>query len=192
ADLARRGAASRQAQDRATLTPEQLQRLLPAGTALIDLLEYGRCSPPPGGKGKWQHERRLAAFVLRPSAAVARVELGPSAPIAEAVEQWRGTWGPGEPPDPRSDPAATLRRLVWEPLEPYLKDVRTVLVSPDGALLRFPLAALPGSKPDTYLIEEVALATVAVPQLLPACLAPADAAPNPSPPPPLLSADLAS
>jgi CHAT domain-containing protein len=47
-----------------------------------------------------------------------------------------------------------------------------VLICPDGALGRVPFAALPGSKPGSYLIEEVALATVPVPSALPALLAP--------------------
>jgi CHAT domain-containing protein len=190
ADLARQSVAFRRVQEQAALAPEQLQRLLPAGTALVDLLEYRHFSPPPRGKGKWQVERRLAAFVLRPDVALIRLELGPSVPIAVAVEQWRSTWGKGEAPEGKTDPASTLRRLVWQPLEPHLKDVRTVLVSPDGALLRFPFAALPGSKPNTYLIEEIAMATVAVPQMLPAWLVPAEPAgdtpPNDAAPPPSL------
>ena len=64
-----------------------------------------------------------------------------------------------------------VRRLVWEPLEPHLQGVQTVLVSPDGALGQLAWAALPGQKPDTYLIEERAMAVVAVPSELPALLA---------------------
>ena len=61
-----------------------------------------------------------------------------------------------------------LRSLVWNKLEPHLAGVETLLISPDGPLCRFPLAALPGTKPDTYLIEErpLAIVVVPVPQLL--------------------------
>ena len=52
-----------------------------------------------------------------------------------------------------------------------------MLVSPDGALDRFPLAALPGKKEGTYLIEDVAIATVPIPRLLPELLA-ADSSPS--------------
>ena len=34
--------------------------------------------------------------------------------------------------------------------------------APDGALTRFPFAALPGERPDTYLIEDLAVAVVAL------------------------------
>ncbi len=63
-----------------------------------------------------------------------------------------------------------MYRLVWKPLQPHLKDARLVLVSPDGVLTRLPFAALPGSKKDSYLLEDMALAIVPVPQLLPQML----------------------
>ena len=47
----------------------------------------------------------------------------------------------------------------------------TLLVAPDGALNRLPLGALPGSKPGSYLIEELSVAVIPVPQVLPELLA---------------------
>jgi CHAT domain-containing protein len=47
-----------------------------------------------------------------------------------------------------------------------------VLVSPDAALGRLPFAALPGKKPGSYLIEEVPIAVLPVPQFLPLLLRP--------------------
>ena len=44
--------------------------------------------------------------------------------------------------------------------------IKTVLVSPDGALGQVPLAALPGKEPNTYLIEERSIAVVPVPRML--------------------------
>src|SRR5262249_42027238 len=49
-------------------------------------------------------------------------------------------------------------------------------ISPDGALSSVPFAALPGAREGTYLIEDVALAVVPVPQLLPEMLRPVDRA----------------
>src|SRR5262249_50288688 len=37
----------------------------------------------------------------------------------------------------------------------------TVLISPDGVLAQFPFAALPGSKPGSYLVEELSIGYVA-------------------------------
>jgi tetratricopeptide (TPR) repeat protein len=173
ADLADRSAAFRQQRELARLTPRQLQEALPPDTALVDFLEYTRFSPPAAGKGPWQRERRLAAFVVRPDSVVQR-DLGPAQPIADAVGQWRLTLKRRAPAEGDADPATKLWRLVWEPLEPHLRGAKIVLVSPDGALTRLPFAALPGADPEKYLIEEVGIAVVPVPQFLPELLAPSD------------------
>ncbi len=142
------------------LSPEGLQAALPAGTALIDFLEYSHFTVPTHGKGKLTFERRLVAFVVRRDRPLVRAYLGPAAPVAAAIECWRKAHG--------ADTARgkELRCRLWEPLEEYLKDVKTVLVSPDGILARMPFGALPGKKPGTYLIEERAVAVIPVPQLL--------------------------
>ena len=101
--------------------------------------------------------------MVRPQQAIERVELGPTKPIGELVDRWRQSYSQAD--------GAEFRKLVWEPLEDKLAAATTVLVSPDGALDRFPLAALPGKKDGTYLIEDVAIATVPIPRLLPELLA---------------------
>lgn len=58
-----------------------------------------------------------------------------------------------------------------------------MLISPDGALARFPWAALPGEAPGTYILEEQAIAVVPVPRLLPELLQPLA---GDTPPPSLL------
>jgi tetratricopeptide (TPR) repeat protein/CHAT domain-containing protein len=170
-------------------TSDDLRRALPAGMALVDLLEYDRFVPSKekGAKPRW--ERRLAAFVVRPDRQVERVELGPVAPIAVAIELWRIRNAPHPkwtPPEQyilgkaltvwkrdfaNADPGTKLREWVWEKLEPHLGDAGTVLISPDGATARFPWPALPGKEPGSYLIEQVAIAVVPVPRLLPELLA---------------------
>jgi len=102
---------------------------------------------------------------------VIRVELGPSRAIVEAVSSWRATLNRSAPVTGETDPAATIRRLVWTPLEPYLADATSVLISPDAALNRLPFAALPGREPGKYLLEELSLAVVPVAQQLPYVLA---------------------
>jgi CHAT domain-containing protein len=57
--------------------------------------------------------------------------------------------------------AGQLRTLLWDKLAPSLPGCTVVLLSPDGVLCSLPWAALPGSKPGTYLIEEVAIAQIA-------------------------------
>jgi CHAT domain-containing protein/tetratricopeptide (TPR) repeat protein len=150
-------------------TPAEVQKALPAGSALIDFIEYSVL--PPLARNP---ELRLAAFVLRAGRPIERVNLGDAIAIAKWVDQWRKTYGEG---GPGVAAAAELRRLVWDPLEQHLEGARLVLVSPDGALTRMPLGALPARKPGTYLIEdeELRLAVIPVPRLLPELLESLDA-----------------
>jgi CHAT domain-containing protein len=173
-ELARLSADFRRLRQRERLTPAQLQKALPKGAVLVDLLEYGHYKPGPGGKGLVA-QRRLAAFVVRPDALV-RLDLGRADVVAEQIDRWRLAVRRGYRPDGRGNgPGERLRELLWEPLLPHLKGARTVLVSPDGATTRLPFAALPGSRPGSYLLEEIDLAVVPVPQLLPELLARAKA-----------------
>ena len=80
---------------------------------------------------------------------------------------WRGTIKRTNPIVGNDDPAVTLRDKVWMPIERQLKDSDVVLLSPDGALCRLPMSALPGAVENTYLIEERTIGIIPVPQLLP-------------------------
>ena len=139
---------------------------LPRDAVLVDFLSARiGTSSKKDGKPTMTFERRLIAFVVRCDKPVALVDLGPVAPLAEAIDTWRATFGMS--PDGAAA-GQRLRKRIWEPLEPSLVGVKTVLLSPDGVLGRLPIAALPGKKPGTYLLEDYRLAIVPVPQLLPA------------------------
>jgi CHAT domain-containing protein len=119
-----------------------------------------------------QEERHFVAFVVRPDRSIVRVDLGPSAPIDDAVDRWRSASVESQSAGGTGlvHSANELSHLVWKPLERWLDGIRAVLVSPDESLARFPLAAFPGHRPDSYLIEEMPIALVPVPQLLPQLL----------------------
>ena len=92
AELSRLDAGFRTAQQIATSTPAELQVSLPdATTALVDYLAYTAYQPPAAGRGEFQSERRLLAFVLRQGRPVERVELGPLAAIQKVVDNWRSS-----------------------------------------------------------------------------------------------------
>lgn len=148
-------------------TPEQLQAALPANVTLVDFLEYAHSPVGTAGAKEPAAAGHLMAFVVRPQGAIVRVSLGPCRGIHEAIGLWRKSFGRTRE---AAHAASELRRLVWLPLEPHLGKVLTVVVSPDGLLARFPLAALPGSTPESYLIEERAVAVIPVPQALPTLL----------------------
>jgi CHAT domain-containing protein/Tfp pilus assembly protein PilF len=175
AELARRGAEL--APDQGGVTAERLQASLPADAALVDFLEYTHSPPRPEGAGdEARPAQHLAAFIVRAGRPVVRLSLGPTAPIHQAIDVWRRTYGrPGK----GELAAIELRKALWLPLQAHLADAPTVLVSPDGNLARFPLAALPGKEQGTYLLEERAVAVVAVPQSLPELFSETDTTPSP-------------
>ena len=165
-ELARRSVAWREA--KRDVTPEDLRNSLPEDVALIDFLEYRHWTPTPGNPApEGTSEQHLLAVVVRRGQTPYLLDLGPVAPLSEAIKKWREAWGRSEP---GREAGQFLRERIWLPLEDKLVGVKFVLVSPDGVLGRLPLAALPGSKPGTYLLEEWSLATLPVPQALPALL----------------------
>jgi CHAT domain-containing protein/tetratricopeptide (TPR) repeat protein len=130
---------------------------LPAGVVLVDFLEYTHHTPPAGRPRVRKAERRLVAFVLRQGEPCVLVELGGATQVRDAVATWRASLG-GAAEARRA--GEELRRRVWLRVEKYLAKDSVVLLAPDGPLGLLPFAALPGSKPDTYLIEERAIAHV--------------------------------
>lgn len=168
--LAQRSEAYRQSKKTATL--EDLTASLPDDAVLIDFVEYAHYHKPHGDLRAAAgmpsiSDRRFAAFIVQKHRPVDFVALGSADRAIAAIDHWRETQGMG--PDGIAA-GSQLREQLWMPLESRLGDAKFVIVSPDGALGRLPLAALPGRKPDTYLIEDWALTTVAVPQALPSLM----------------------
>ena len=170
--LAERSAVYRTIQARARVGSGEVRTALPKGSALIDLVDYFHVEPPAKGQIEPSEEQRMVAFVVRPERQkVVIVSLGPSQALAALIDRWRASYGAGKtPPAGETDPGAELRKRLWEPLAAHLEGVKVVLVSPDGPLHGLPWAALPGSRPGTFLVHEHAFAVVPVPQLLPELL----------------------
>ena len=160
-ELSNRSASYREAQQ--LVTVEELRTSLPTGHVLVDFWEYSQLMPPTENKpAPTQFERRLVAFIVRPDKpSVTLVPLGAVKPLAQAIGTWRKTFGQSTE---AAQAGQLLRERLWTPLEPHLTDAKMVLVSPDGVLGRFPLIALPGDKPGSYLLEQRALAIAPVPQ----------------------------
>ncbi|MGC3972537.1 MAG: tetratricopeptide repeat protein [Pirellulales bacterium] len=168
-ELSRRSAEFRRAVRRTTL--DELVASLPEGAVLVDILDYLRTIPAADRQAAPDVERQFIAFIVRSGVAKAEqvrvVPLGPTPPILQSVDAWRESFGMSAE---GMRAGGELRRAIWEPLLPALDKATTILVSTDGALGRLPLGALPGKEPGTYLVEEVRLATIPVPQLLPALI----------------------
>ena len=162
-DLSMRSEAYRVAQE--AVKVDELRVSLPVGHALVDFWEYSQLiSPREGQSTPAQFERQMAAFIVRPDDQnVTLISLGAVEPLREAIEQWRRSYGQS---NESSQAAKLLRERLWAPLEERLTGISVVLVSPDGVLGRFPLLALPGEKPGSYLLEERSIAIVPVPQAI--------------------------
>jgi CHAT domain-containing protein/tetratricopeptide (TPR) repeat protein len=167
--LSARSEAFRSIQSRSRVGATEVRAALPEGAALVDIVDYLHVEARAKEQEGVFEEQRVVAFVVRPELQdVVIVPLGPSKELAELIDRWRTSFGVGKaPPGGASDPGAELRKRLWEPLAEHLHGVNTVLISPDGPLHGLPWAALPGSKPGTFLIHEHAFAVVPVPQLLP-------------------------
>jgi CHAT domain-containing protein/tetratricopeptide (TPR) repeat protein len=169
--LSARSAVYRALQEQALLGADDIRAELGKShnVALLDFVDYLHW----GVLTQWLRipfsERRLVAFVVQPvQKSVTVVPLGSSELMAQRIDRWRASYGAGKaPPEGSADPAAELRKHLWEPLEKHLKGVKVVLVSPDGPLHGLPFAALPGAEPGTFLVRDYAFAVVPIPQLLP-------------------------
>jgi CHAT domain-containing protein len=155
-------------------SPEQLRQALPDGTALLDLVVYRSWVPPEKRKGKkeeWQYH--LVAFVVRPDQDVQTLFFEDLKTIQTLIEAWR-TAATRNNAAAQAEAARQLHEKLWQPLQKHLGQARTVLICPDGPLARFPFAALPGSKPGSFLIEDLAIGYVTSGRQLTDLLQPAD------------------
>ncbi len=145
----------------------QLGAKLPPHAVFIDLVQFYYFPP-----GKPQQVRRktplnnlskdtvcYAAFLLSSNGKVTWIDLGPAEPIDKLVKRWREEIV-GDAAGERVT-AAELGKLLWSPLANNLpQGVNTVFIGPDGALSAVPWCALPGTKPGSILLEDLAIATV--------------------------------
>jgi CHAT domain-containing protein len=158
--------------DRASVS--DLVRRLPPKTAVVDLVERWQWMPPvsdvprrlgsndrPKPSELWARKRYYEAFVVRraenePGWSVAWATLGDGDELDRLLGDGMATLRQGRKADPGLP--KQLRRTFWEPIEAALGDCQTVILVPDGRLAQVPWNALPGRRPDSYLIEDYALA----------------------------------
>jgi hypothetical protein len=82
-------------------SPVDLQKVLPAGTAFVDLLHYTEFERNPKVRGEKALKRtpRYVAFMVTREG-VARIELGKAQPIEETLDLWRRALVEGSPAEP--------------------------------------------------------------------------------------------
>lgn len=155
------------------VTADDIRRALPSDATLVTFFDYKRLVWPDFAQLPEEHQvvPSLGAFLCSADGTVVLLDLGAIEHTTNDVSIWRRTLGSGEQ---AAEAALDLRRRIWEPIEAHVDQEDLILVSPDGPLEQFPLAALPGVNPGTYLLEEYRIVTLPVPRLLPELVAAAD------------------
>jgi len=138
---------------------DEVVHALPPGAALVGFTRRSIFDDPVGTRNPDTFD--YMAMVLAPGAsAPTPIVLGPATEIDALVLAWRrAAIGPGVEKATHSADETTyrhageaLRRRVWDPLVPLIRNAKTVFVVPDGELGLVNLAALPVGVGD-YLVE---------------------------------------
>lgn len=144
--LERVGSADRAAEDLIrSVTIEQVRAALPPRSVLLEFVAYRPQGP------KRSRAVRYAVFALSPEQELAWAPLGEEAAIDTGVRDLRAALANPDSTTVESI-AQDLFRLILGPIEPKLKNVDRIFVSPDGALTLLPMGALVGSD-GRYLVD---------------------------------------
>jgi CHAT domain-containing protein/tetratricopeptide (TPR) repeat protein len=135
---------------RTSARPEDVCAALPSGAVLVDFVRYDPWAEP-----------RYAAFVVRPSCEVRRVELGRADHVDALLAAWRDVLGRRDALAWRVDGrGADFAAAIWAPLAEAVGDASLILVVPDGALAAAPFAGLPLGD-GSYLVERATVVGLA-------------------------------
>jgi CHAT domain-containing protein len=128
---------------------------LPPDAMLIDLIEARRYRQRKPDESI-ADERLLLAYVVGRTG-VERVELGARDEVRKGVVAFRNALDRSQPDftGPQLEAAKHVRQLV-----PLLRNATKLFVVPDGDLHSMPWAALPGSKPNSFFVEEKSVVLV--------------------------------
>src|SRR6266498_3903283 len=133
------------------VTLAAIQSAIPARAALIEFYSYHPFNAKSARPAEAFGQPRYVAYVLRQQGEARWVDLGEAAPIDRAVTALRQALGSPNRADVRQL-ARALDEKVMRPVRKLVGDIRTLLLSPDGALNLIPFGALVDEQKH-YLIE---------------------------------------
>jgi CHAT domain-containing protein/tetratricopeptide (TPR) repeat protein len=165
--LAERNAVFNAALQHTQIGLDDVQKALPAGSALVSFIRYQRTvfrerSEETAGTRRNSSPATVLsylAFVVKPGASPVAVQLGPVNTIDTLVARWRENIAGERSERPsgstRSSRASgtELRKLVWDPVAGALNGIAEVFIVPDGTLSLVPFAALPIDRA-SFLVEQ--------------------------------------
>lgn len=161
--LAEDSAAERAEIARSSLGLDDVQRALPTGSVLVSFVQFNRSARGASAATQSGTTPSMAAFILRADEDdVGLASLGRVAEIEPLVAAFR-IEASGTHLMSGTDPLAALReyrgagdalrRRIWDPLVPHLRNATRIFVVPDGSIGLVPLAALPVGD-SSYVLEE--------------------------------------
>jgi CHAT domain-containing protein/Tfp pilus assembly protein PilF len=133
------------------VTLAAVQSAIPARAALIEFYSYHPFNAKSARPAEAFGQARYVAYVLRQQGEAQWVDLGEATPIDHAVTALRQALGSPNRADVKQL-ARALDEKVMRPVRKLVGDIRTLLLSPDGALNLIPFGALVDEQ-KRYLIE---------------------------------------
>lgn len=134
-----------------SISLESVQRALPEGSALVELISYRPFSVKETKNGEHYGPERYAAYVLRKTGDPSCVDLGTAATIDGEITRLRAALRHPTRSDTRQL-ARKLDQTVMQPVRKLLGEARVIFISPDGGLNLIPFAAL-SDEHGRYLVE---------------------------------------
>ena len=129
----------------------QLEDYLSDLSPQSSLLGFVRFSTSLSGRA----DERYGVFVWR-SGRASFLDLESADRLDDLISRWRQLVLLGDRVEPSRLELAgrDLRAVLWDPIQSHLDDSKEIAIVPEGALAFLPFAALPGSLPGTFLIED--------------------------------------
>lgn len=129
------------------------------GEVIVEFIEYVhlRWNPESPGLKGLERQRRYRVFTLSKERGLQQKDLGASDRMDEAIDAWRDAVQSGATIESGRD----LRRQLWEPITEILpQKIDRVMISPAGRISLVAWPALPGSKRDRPILEEIEFLTI--------------------------------
>lgn len=158
--LADRSAAFRHELERDSAGLDDVLAALPKGTALVSYVRYNAAHSGPDPSHAWSVATipsYLALVAVSGARSFAVVPLGSAADVDADIRGWaeQASTAPAAADAERRYVVAgtRLRRAIWDPVKPFLRNAREVFVVPDGELHLVNFDTLPDAT-GRYLVDD--------------------------------------
>jgi CHAT domain-containing protein/DNA-binding XRE family transcriptional regulator len=149
--IGRRSAEFRQLSQPITL--EAIQKLIPANSALVEIVSYRPFNPKATKDSEKFGNSRYAVYILFPDGEIKAKDLGEAKPIDDDLILFRNNLiGKQTSIKTVKKSARELDAKLMQPIRQLLGDTKTILLSPDASLNLIPFEALVDEN-NQYLVE---------------------------------------